>query len=85
MLANLFFVKNAILKEQAMITLQEMAVFNSLYGSLVAKLILNISYCKFPFFFFFLMHHTATHNIGLVIYVTSFSDISYCINCEKIH
>ena len=39
--------------EQAMITLQEMAVFDSLYGSLAAKLILK-NYLMIVTFFFFL-------------------------------
>ena len=32
-----------IVKKQAMITLQEMAVFNSLYGSLAAMLVFKIT------------------------------------------
>ena len=39
-------------KKQAMITLQEMAVFNSLCGSLVALLILNIVIANLLFSFF---------------------------------
>ena len=41
--------------EQAMITLQEMAVFNSLYGLLAAKLIFLNYLMIITFFFFFLL------------------------------